>query len=56
MNAIPATREWLEAYSKRGPASASFARYMEMKEIRDELRTRGLYEANCGQFVTIPVE
>ncbi|OPZ43087.1 MAG: hypothetical protein BWY93_01480 [Euryarchaeota archaeon ADurb.BinA087] len=33
---------------------AEYAR--RMKEIRDELRTRGLYEANCGQFVTIPVE
>jgi len=33
MNAIPATREWLEAYSKRGPASASFARFMEEAKL-----------------------
>jgi hypothetical protein len=29
MTSIPATREGLDAFAKRGPGSASFARFME---------------------------
>lgn len=30
---ILVTREWLDGYSKRGPASASFARFMEEAKL-----------------------
>jgi len=44
----------MNAYTSRAPLRYKVATGEEMNAIRDELRIRGLYEADTGRFVTVP--
>lgn len=46
----------MNAFTNNAPLRRLVETDREMKAIRDELRTRGLYYAGYGKFVTVPQE